>query len=113
MARCLFLLLAFVIAIAPIRSAAQSNALFAFHSNPWLNLHHFVRASARGGPAPTGLSEEESRRWAAGVEFYKPYGQRDLLFDEGMRDIKSAIRGAEGRTSLQGISIDAGVKATL
>jgi len=113
MSRCLYVLLTSAIAIAPIRSAAQSNALFAFHSNPWLNLRHFVRASARGGPAPTGLSEEESRQWAAGVEFYKPYGQRDLLFDEGMRDIKSALRGAEGRTSLEGITIDAGLKATL
>jgi hypothetical protein len=113
MSRCLFLLLASVLAIATIRSAAQSNALFVFHSNPWINLHHFARASARGGPAPTGLSEEESRQWAAGVEFYKPYGQRDLLFDEEMRDIKSALRGAEGKTSLDGITIDAGLKATL
>jgi hypothetical protein len=113
MARYLFLLLAFVIAIAPTRSAAQANALFAFHSNPWLNLHHFVRASARGGPAPTGLSEEESRQWAAGVEFYKPYAQRDLLFDEEMRNIKRALRDAEGKTSLDGIRIEPGLKATL
>ena len=84
-----------------------------FHSNPWLNLHHFVRVSARGGPAPTGLSDEEGRQWAAGVEFYKPYAARDLLFDEGMVDIKSALRGAEGKTSLDGITIDAGLKATL
>jgi hypothetical protein len=113
MSRCLFLLLSSVVAIATTRPAAQSNALFAFHSNPWLNLHHFARASARGGPAPIGLSEEESRQWAAGVEFYKPYAARDLLRDEGMIDIKSALRGAEGKTSLDGITIDAGLKATL
>lgn len=113
MSRWLFLVLASVVAIATMRSAAQSNALFAFHSNPWLNLHHFARASARGGPAPTGLSEEESRQWAAGVEFYKPYAARDLLRDDGLVDIKSALRGAEGKTSLDGITIDAGLKATL
>ena len=109
----LFVLLACAIAIVPERPTAQADALFAFHSNPWLNLHHFVRASARGGPAPTGLSEDDSRQWAAGVEFYKPYSQRDLLFDEELRNIKSALRGAEGKTSLEGIKIDAGLKATL
>jgi len=87
MSRCLFLL-ASVVAIAAIGPAAQSNALFTFHSNPWLNLHHFARASARGGPAPTGLSEEEGSQWAAGVEFYKRYAARDLLLDVGMVDIK-------------------------
>jgi hypothetical protein len=106
------LLLTCVIAIATIRTAAQSNALFAFHSNAWLNLHHFVRASARGGPAPTGLSAEDSRQWAAGVAFYKPYAQRDLLDDE-MSEIKTALRGAEEQASLEGIAVDAGLKATL
>ena len=48
-----------------------------------------------------------------GVEFYKPYAARDLLADEGMVDIKSALRGAEGKTSLDGITIDAALKATL
>jgi len=111
--RCLLLLLASVVAIATVRPAAQANQLFAFHSNPWLNLHHFVRASARGGPAPSGLSEEENKQWTAGVEFYKPYAARDLLMDDDMVDIKSALRGAEGKTSLDGINIDAGLKATL
>jgi hypothetical protein len=113
MARRLFVLLVCAIAIVQGRPMAQADALFSFHSNPWLNLHHFVRAAARGGPAPTGLSEEDSRQWAAGVEFYKPYGQRDLLFDEEMRNIKTALRSAEGKTSLEGITIDANLKATL
>lgn len=113
MSRYRFLLFASALTIATMRPAAQSSALFAFHSNPWLNLHHFVRASARGGPAPTQLSEEESRQWAAGVEAYKPYATRDLLLDDGLVDIKSALRGAEGKTSLDGITIDAGLEATL
>ena len=113
MSRCVGLLLASVVTIATMRPAAQSNALFSFHSNPWLNLHHFARASARGGPVPTGLPDEESRQWAAAVEFYKPYAARDLLFDDGMINIKNALRGAEGKASLDGIAIDAGVKETL
>jgi hypothetical protein len=113
MSRRFFLLLVSFVAIATMRPTAQATALFAFHSNAWLNLHHFVRASARGGAAPTGLSEEESRQWAAGVEFYKPYAARDLLFDDGMVDIKNALRDAEGKTSLDGIKIDTGLKAIL
>ena len=113
MSRCVGLALASVIAIATVRPAAQTNALFSFHSNPWLNLHHFARASARGGPVPTGLPDDESRQWAAGIEFYKAYATRDLLFDDGMVEIKSALRGAEGKASLDGIAIDAGLKGTL
>jgi hypothetical protein len=113
MSRCLVTLLASMVAISTQHPAAQSNPLFSFHSNAWLNLHHFVRASARGGPPLTELSDEETRRWAAGVEFYKPYAARDLLSDEGMVDIKSALRRAEGKASLDGIAIDAGLKETL
>jgi hypothetical protein len=93
--------------------AAQLKPLFTFHSNAWLNLHHYARSNARGGPAPTGLTEAERAQWAAGVEFYKPYVNRDLNADEGMVAIKTALRGAEGKPSLDGIAIDAALKATL
>ncbi len=110
------LLVASTMAIAAAGVAAQSKPsppLFTFHSNAWLNLHHFARAHARGGPAPTGLSEDENKRWADGVAFYKPYVPRDLLGDEGMVAIKSALRAAEGKASLEGIAIDADLRATL
>jgi len=113
MARILVLLFASVVAIAGMNPAAQAKSLFTFHSNAWLNLHHFVRAAARGGPTPTALPDEESRRWAEGVEFYKSYATRDLLLDDGMADIKSALRAAEGKPTLDGIAIDAALKATL
>ena len=116
MSRVFALSVAVVVAIAPWRPLAQSNSsntLFTFYSNAWLNLHHFVRSSARGGPAPTGLSEEEGRQWVAGVAFYKPYAARDLLADEGMVAIKSALRGADGKASLDGLPIDADLKSML
>jgi hypothetical protein len=102
-----------VAAITTVRTSAQPSPLFTFHSNPWLNLHHYVRLSARGGPAPTGLSPEESAQWTAGVEFYKPYAARDLLLDKELVDIKTALRGGEDRTSLEGMAVDANLKATL
>jgi len=102
-----------VVAAASAFPAAQQKPLFSFHSNPWLNLHHFVRSVARGGPAPAELSERERAQWTAGVEFYKPYVPRDLLFDEGMVAIKYALRGAEGKTSLEGVKIDPALRTTL
>jgi hypothetical protein len=106
-------LLALFVTIATAYPVAQQKPLFTFHSNAWLNLHHYVRSNARGGPAPTGLTPEEAAQWAAGVEFYKPYVPRELTLDDGMIAIKNALRGAEGKTSLDGIAIDAALKATL
>jgi len=102
-----------VVAVASAFPAAQQKPLFSFHSNAWLNLHHFIRSVARGGPAPADLSEQERAQWTAGVEFYKPYVPRDLLFDQGMVEIKYALRGAEGKASLDGVKIDPVLRATL
>jgi hypothetical protein len=102
-----------VVALASALPAAQPKPLFSFHSNAWLNLHHYIRANARGGPAPTGLSDAERALWAAGVEFYKPYATRDVLFDQGMVDIKDALHGAEGKTSLDGVKIDPALRTML
>ena len=107
-------LLAILVAIGSAWPAAQqAPRLFTFHSNAWLNLHHYVRSNARGGPAPTGLTQGEASQWAAGVEFYKPYVPRDLTADPGMVAIKTALRSAEGKTSLDGIAIDPALKTTL
>src|SRR5262245_46119943 len=96
--------LAWAAVVATIQPSAQSTAIFEFHSNAWLNLHHVVRANVRGMPPPTGVSDEDSRTWAEGVAFYKPYAGRDLLGDDGMVEIKNALRGAEGKASLDGIA---------
>jgi hypothetical protein len=106
-------LLASVLAVAAALPSAQQKPLFSFHSNAWLNLHHYVRASARGGGGPAALSDEQQQRWQAGVAFYKPYATRDVLRDDGMVAIASALRDAEGKTSLDGIAIEAPLKATL
>jgi hypothetical protein len=116
--RPLVAILAFAgMALAVQLTPAPQEPLFAFHSNPWLNLHHFVRLAARGGvpgeAAPAGLFGEERTQWTAGVEFYRPYAQRDLLFDDGMVAINDALHGAEGKATLEGVAIDADLRATL
>jgi len=106
-------ILATLVVVASGLPDAQRKPLFTFHSNAWLNLHLFVRLAARGVLAQAESSEHERAQWAAGVEFYKPYGQRDVLFDQGMVDIGSALRRAEDKSNLDGITIDADLKATL
>jgi hypothetical protein len=109
--------LALIVAVVPsvvdVPVNAQSSTLFTLHSNPWIDLHFFVRAAARGVPVQADLAEQERAVWATGVEFYKPYASRDLLFDQELLDIKWALHTAEGRANLEGIAIDSGLRATL
>jgi hypothetical protein len=112
MLRFRLLLLACCVVVAVSGSRAQPQNLFTFHSNPWLNLHHYLRAGVRGMSAPAGLSVEEQQQWAAAVQFYKPYAQRDLFSDE-LHAITEALRTAENKTALDGVAIDAGLKTTL
>jgi hypothetical protein len=110
--RCL--LLAILVTLASVSPAAQQKKpLFTFHSNAWLNLHHYARIVARNNSAPKILAADDQKQWDASVEFYKPYAARDVLRDDGMVAIKTALRRAEGKPSLDGIAIDAGLKATL
>jgi hypothetical protein len=111
----LAIVIAVVILSLPSFPSAQSTKtpLFSFHSNPWLNLHHFIRVVARGGSANADLSPAERMAWDAGVAFYKPYGQRDVLFDEGMVKIAAALHQAEGKTTLDGFELDADLRRTL
>jgi hypothetical protein len=95
-------------------SALLAAALFSFHSNPWLNLHHFVRAVARGEPVSAEMSASEKPAWDAAVLLYRErYAQRDVLFDEGMVAIKEALRRAEKQDSLAGLGLDASLAAAL
>lgn len=110
--RAIALILGVSASVVTVTVGAQSSTLFTFHSNPWINLHFFVRVAARGVPVQADLSEQERAVWAAGVEFYKPYAARDL-FDQELLDIKWALRGAEGKLSLEGVAIDSRLRATL
>jgi len=80
---------------------ATAPVLFTFHSNLWVNLHHFARAAGRGLPVDTDWSPGERATWDSGVAFYRQhYSNRDLLFDDGMIAIKSALRAEEGQATL-------------
>jgi hypothetical protein len=94
--------------------ALLAAALFSFHSNPWLNMHHFVRAVARGEPLPVAMAADEKPAWDAAVALYRErYARRDLLFDEGMAAIKDALRKAGQRETLAGLGLDPALAAAL
>ena len=112
MSRRLVVLLAYAIAMVHGRPMAQTDPFFSFHSNAWLNLHHILWSRGEGAPLPAEMPEAERRTWAAGIELYAPYSKRDL-FDNELITIKEALRNSDGKTSLDGLSIDAGVRTTL
>lgn len=79
-------------------SVSQSDAhtdaapLFTFQSNLWINLHHFLRAVARGMPAPSDMNAADREVWDEVVARYRPYAERNVLLDEGMVAIKNTLR---------------------
>jgi len=113
MSRPFAVLLACAIAVAQGSPMAQADALFSFHSNAWLNLHHILWSRGEGAPLPADMPETERAAWAAGIERYAPYSRRNLLFDDELIKIKEALRTAEGKTGLDGLAIGGEVKTTL
>ncbi|HEY7190656.1 MAG TPA: hypothetical protein VH436_29090 [Vicinamibacterales bacterium] len=113
MTRVAVLIATVVVCSSPLSGQSKSTPLFSFHSNPWLSLHHFIRAVARQDRTNVEMTREERMVWNAGVMFYKPYVERDVLRNDGMVTIANALHAAEGKTSLDGAAIDADLRRTL
>ena len=105
---------------------------FAFHSNQWVNLHHFLYATARarerldtGRPAVTGalndtvgfgrLSAGQKAAWEAAVDYYiKFVAKRDILFDSSLVDVNNHLAQLENASSVRGTAgLDTGIAAAL
>ena len=92
-------------------SQLPRSELFTFHSDAFVNLHHFLYRWAEAGPGVDRsqvrrglrvfeddlerhgtLSEEQRSRWGGAVLFYRTdIVQRSLLFDEGMVERRRAV----------------------
>ncbi len=87
------------------QSRAQESSLFEFHNGFWINLHHFLRGSARRALHPDpemtaepqpAFSDEEKNTWNACLDYYKThYAEKDLTFDEELQKIKNWLEDAE------------------
>lgn len=109
----------------PARPGATAQELFDFHSNFWVNLHHFlyVTARARAGldgrrPSVTSalgdtagfgaLPAPDRDAWERAVAYYdSTLAKRDILFDSGMVTINDALARTDGASTLRGAGIDA------
>lgn len=92
------------------QTARTTPPRFDFHSDVWINLHHFLYALAQPpGPPPRApavspvgaLSRDEQRTWNDAIGYYRGHViQHDLLFDDAMRTVKEALAAAEGDSLL-------------
>lgn len=78
---------------AHVPAPAPTQPVFTFQSNVWVNLHHFLRAVARGEPVVAKLTAEERAVWDRAVATYAAkYMNRNVVHEEGMVAIKDALR---------------------
>jgi hypothetical protein len=105
--------------------------LFAFHSNFWLNLHHFLynTARARAGLDATrwvatsvladttgfgALPVSDQNEWNAAVVYYdSALARRDVLFDSGMVAVNNRLARLDSATSLRSSGLDPSLIAVL
>jgi hypothetical protein len=117
--------------VTPTPLVAETR-LFSFHSNFWVNLHHFlyVTARARAGldatrtPITTALADTagfgalsaaQQHAWDAALAHYTAaVSRRDILFDSSLVAVNDRLAELEGAATLTGASgLDAGIAAAL
>lgn len=125
-----------LLSAAPYHVVAQHPAagrpqLFAFHSAFWVNLHHFLYATARArlgldvGRSATvtaladtagfgALPAADRAAWEGAVTFYdSSLARRDALFDHGMVAINNALASAESSPGLASVAVDRSLRTAL
>lgn len=118
-------------AAAPPVPPAAAPALFAFHSNFWLNLHHFLYVTARARRGLDGrrpgvaaaladtagvgaLPAADRDVWERAIAYYdSTIAQRDVLFDSGMVAINDRLTHTDSASSLRGSGIDPALAGAL
>jgi hypothetical protein len=113
----------------PTRPTADH--LFAFRSNPWVNLHHFLyqigraRSGLDAGRAPTlmaladtsgagALGAADGAAWEAAVQYYmRAVSQRDILFDSSMVRVTNALSDLPDGAPIAQAHLDSALTAAL
>lgn len=91
--------------------------LFAFHSSPWINLHHFLwsqsKPKAKAVPEPA-WSASEKAAWQAAIEYYRAnLAERSPLFDRGMTDIRDRLAALPDSAAVTSAGLDSAVTTVL
>jgi len=106
--------------------------LFSFHSNFWVNLHHFLYMTARAragldaNRAAVGLvlgdtvgfgtlTGDQQDGWAAALAHYdRAVARRDILFDSSLVAVNDRLAELEAATAVTGApGLDAGIATAL
>ena len=101
-------LLSAILLYAPVShgQAAAPTPIFEFHSGFWMNLHHFLYKQAQPISVEPSIAEDlkvnAGPDWDAAVLYYKQKMiSRDMLFDDGMSEIKFALEDQESAKTLK------------
>lgn len=96
--------------VFPYREPVHST-LFELRNGFWINLHHFLRGTARRELHPESkpkvefvvtLSDEEKESWKEGVEYYKThFAEKDLIFNSEIWAVKNWFADAGNETVLR------------
>jgi hypothetical protein len=108
------LLLAGCASVAPRPQPAATPTLFAFHSSPWINLHHYLLAEARPKAKPDpepAWTDPEKLAWDAAQSYYREHFARSSpLFDGDLvavRDELAELDSEASSVALGGLHLDA------
>ncbi len=90
------------LALAFFAHAGDRQSTFDFHSNFWVNLHHFLyEQAAAKTPEPS-----DSRDWQAALDVYRRQIVKSELLSRDIAGINIALARVENKDSLQGSGID-------
>lgn len=90
-----------VLLVTTIPVAADDSTIFEFHSNFWVNLHHFLYEQALAKEPVTS----DSKEWRAAVDYYRTNVVKHDLLEEEMGRVNQRLAEAENARSLQGSSL--------
>jgi hypothetical protein len=100
---CLIACIAFILCSQLNAAAVAIAGPFEFHSDFWVNLHHFLYEQAsQDGRKPAGeLTSSERAAWNKALDVYRQgMVRRDLIFDERLRTIDTELAEDEGLSRL-------------
>jgi hypothetical protein len=107
--------LAFLVSLASDAAPLTQAGPFEFHSDFWLNLHHFLYEQAlHPGKPHEDLAGAEKAAWDKAVDFYRhSMVPHDLLFDPRMQSIDTELAEDETLSKLVVNGADANLWDTL
>jgi len=115
-----FLIGVMLLGLCAPTASSQSQSMFVYQNNFWLNLHHFLRGEIfrRGAKLPLGidpasLNESDQKAWAFAIEVYTGIAKQDLLFDADSRRISNTLAMTGDATRLSDGLFDARTTAAL